>query len=281
MPELRLARLADLRHPMSVDLWVEKVAAKARVVVVRLLGGYDWWAYGCDRLAEVARGEGRGAGAAARGVPGGRRAAGGALDGGGAGGAARLLPRGGAGEHARRCSLRLAGREAPGPAVLPRAGCGCGRRWAASGGRAAGGADPLLSLDAAGRGCGAGGGAGRRRWRRRGSPGCRSSSPRCATRSRSAVVEDGRRAAAAGGAGDGDGLRQRGRGLRAVGGAGLPGDPGGDAAGGVGRRAARAGAGGSRHARGAAGARRADPRRGGVVQGGGRRGTSGSGWRCR
>ena len=40
---------------MSVDLWVERVAARARVVVVRLLGGYDWWAYGCDRLAAVAR----------------------------------------------------------------------------------------------------------------------------------------------------------------------------------------------------------------------------------
>src|SRR4051812_38953465 len=53
--ELRLAALRDLRHPMSVDLWVECVAAQARVVLVRLLGGYDWWAYGCDRLAALAR----------------------------------------------------------------------------------------------------------------------------------------------------------------------------------------------------------------------------------
>ena len=55
MPELRLAPLRELRHPMSVDLWVERVGAEARVIVARLLGGYDWWAYGCDRLAGTAR----------------------------------------------------------------------------------------------------------------------------------------------------------------------------------------------------------------------------------
>ncbi|MFT3973133.1 MAG: cobaltochelatase subunit CobN [Amaricoccus sp.] len=55
MPELRLAALRDLRHPMSVDLWVERVAGGARAVVVRLLGGFEWWAYGCERLAAVAR----------------------------------------------------------------------------------------------------------------------------------------------------------------------------------------------------------------------------------
>ena len=26
-----------------------------RVILVRILGGYDWWRYGCDRLAAVAR----------------------------------------------------------------------------------------------------------------------------------------------------------------------------------------------------------------------------------
>ncbi|HRO10489.1 MAG TPA: cobaltochelatase subunit CobN, partial [Amaricoccus sp.] len=55
LPELRLAALRDLRHPMSVDLWIERVASGARAVLVRLLGGYDWWAYGCERLAAVAR----------------------------------------------------------------------------------------------------------------------------------------------------------------------------------------------------------------------------------
>ncbi len=55
LPELRLAALRDLRHPMSVDLWVDRVAGQARVVLVRLLGGYEWWSYGCDRLAAAAR----------------------------------------------------------------------------------------------------------------------------------------------------------------------------------------------------------------------------------
>ncbi|MEX0347354.1 MAG: cobaltochelatase subunit CobN [Rhizobiaceae bacterium] len=54
LPSLRLAPLRELRHPMSVDLWIESVAAHAKIIVVRLLGGYDWWSYGCDRLSEIA-----------------------------------------------------------------------------------------------------------------------------------------------------------------------------------------------------------------------------------
>ena len=52
---MRLAALKDLRHPMSVDLWLERTATSAKVIVVRVLGGYEWWSYGCDRLAAVAR----------------------------------------------------------------------------------------------------------------------------------------------------------------------------------------------------------------------------------
>lgn len=55
LPSMRLAALRDLRHPMSVDLWIDSVAWHARVVLVRLLGGYDWWRYGCDQLAATAR----------------------------------------------------------------------------------------------------------------------------------------------------------------------------------------------------------------------------------
>ncbi len=58
LPTLRLASLRDLRHPMSVDLWLDQVAAHARVVLVRVLGGYEWWRYGCDRLSELARQKG-------------------------------------------------------------------------------------------------------------------------------------------------------------------------------------------------------------------------------
>src|SRR3974377_127728 len=49
LPSVRLAPLRDLRHPLSVDLWIDQVAVHAKVIVVRLLGGLDWWRYGIDR----------------------------------------------------------------------------------------------------------------------------------------------------------------------------------------------------------------------------------------
>src|SRR6185503_12765816 len=50
-----LAHLRDLRHPMSIDLWIDKVASHAKLIVVRLLGGLDWWRYGVEALSAVAR----------------------------------------------------------------------------------------------------------------------------------------------------------------------------------------------------------------------------------
>src|SRR5215510_14352185 len=55
LPSLRLAHLRDLRHPMSADLWIDRVGAHAKIIVVRLLGGLDWWRYGVERLAALAR----------------------------------------------------------------------------------------------------------------------------------------------------------------------------------------------------------------------------------
>jgi cobaltochelatase CobN len=57
-PSLRLAKLARLRHPMSVDLYVDAVIAKARIVVIRCLGGLDYWRYGIERAALAARANG-------------------------------------------------------------------------------------------------------------------------------------------------------------------------------------------------------------------------------
>src|SRR5262245_46243235 len=54
-PTMRLANLRDLRHPMSVDLYVESVIEKARVIVVRLLGGIDYWRYGMEEVARACR----------------------------------------------------------------------------------------------------------------------------------------------------------------------------------------------------------------------------------
>ena len=55
LPSVRLAHLRDLRHPMSVDLWIDRVGVHAKIIVVRLLGGLDWWKYGIERLSVLAR----------------------------------------------------------------------------------------------------------------------------------------------------------------------------------------------------------------------------------
>ncbi|MBB3020722.1 cobaltochelatase CobN [Microvirga lupini] len=54
-PSLRLASLRRLRHPLSVDLYIDNTAAKARFVLVRCLGGLDYWRYGLERLSEACR----------------------------------------------------------------------------------------------------------------------------------------------------------------------------------------------------------------------------------
>ena len=54
-PSLRLANLARLKHPFSVDLYLEKTVARARFVLVRCLGGADYWRYGIDELASLCR----------------------------------------------------------------------------------------------------------------------------------------------------------------------------------------------------------------------------------
>ena len=55
---VRLAKLADLKHPYSIDLYVEKVVAKSRFVLVRLLGGLDYWRYGVEEFFRAAQAHG-------------------------------------------------------------------------------------------------------------------------------------------------------------------------------------------------------------------------------
>ena len=54
-PSLRLASLNHLGHNFSVDLYCENVIAKARLVVVRLLGGRGYWSYGADQVTAHCR----------------------------------------------------------------------------------------------------------------------------------------------------------------------------------------------------------------------------------
>src|ERR1700719_4985327 len=58
LPSVRFVHLRDLRHPMSIDLWIEQVASRAKVILVRLIGGLDWWRYGVERLSAAARAHG-------------------------------------------------------------------------------------------------------------------------------------------------------------------------------------------------------------------------------
>src|SRR5262249_19762830 len=60
LPSLRLANLRLLRHPVSVDLYVEKVLPQAKLVMVRCLGGLDYWRYGLGRVAAPCRAGGIG-----------------------------------------------------------------------------------------------------------------------------------------------------------------------------------------------------------------------------
>src|SRR5258708_3930220 len=55
LPTLRLASLKKLKHPMSVDLYVEGVVAQARAGIVRWLGGLEYWRCGLEIIASVAR----------------------------------------------------------------------------------------------------------------------------------------------------------------------------------------------------------------------------------
>lgn len=55
---LRLASLRKLRHPLSVDLYADSVLSHARFILVRCLGGLDYWRYGFERLGDIARRKG-------------------------------------------------------------------------------------------------------------------------------------------------------------------------------------------------------------------------------
>ena len=54
-PQMRVANIGQLQHHYSVDLYVEKMAPTARFVLVRLLGGLDYWRYGVEEWAKAAR----------------------------------------------------------------------------------------------------------------------------------------------------------------------------------------------------------------------------------
>jgi cobaltochelatase CobN len=57
-PRLRLANLLQLGHNLSVDTYVDDVVSRAKLVVVRLLGGAGYWRYGIEQVHAACRREG-------------------------------------------------------------------------------------------------------------------------------------------------------------------------------------------------------------------------------
>ena len=55
LPSLRLANLAELRHPLSVDTYIERTLPRVRGILVRLIGGEPYWAYGLSALHRLAK----------------------------------------------------------------------------------------------------------------------------------------------------------------------------------------------------------------------------------
>ncbi|KZY23696.1 cobaltochelatase subunit CobN [Sulfitobacter sp. HI0040] len=55
LPSLRLCNLVALRHPASVDNYVEQTLAGAKGILIRLIGGENYWPYGVMQVQDFAR----------------------------------------------------------------------------------------------------------------------------------------------------------------------------------------------------------------------------------
>ncbi|MEL6204003.1 MAG: cobaltochelatase subunit CobN [Pseudomonadota bacterium] len=55
MPSLRLANLAALKHPLSVDTYLEQTLLQAKGILIRLIGGVPYWPYGLQQVETLAR----------------------------------------------------------------------------------------------------------------------------------------------------------------------------------------------------------------------------------
>ncbi|MEO0381826.1 MAG: cobaltochelatase subunit CobN, partial [Pseudomonadota bacterium] len=57
-PTLRLANLVGLKHPLSVDTYVENTLAGAKGILIRLIGGVPYWSYGLQQVRALAEAKG-------------------------------------------------------------------------------------------------------------------------------------------------------------------------------------------------------------------------------
>ncbi|RUR79627.1 hypothetical protein PCC6912_31630 [Chlorogloeopsis fritschii PCC 6912] len=52
-PALRVANLLSLQHQIDIDTYAEQVLELAQVIILRLLGGRSYWAYGLEVVREI------------------------------------------------------------------------------------------------------------------------------------------------------------------------------------------------------------------------------------
>jgi cobaltochelatase CobN len=55
LPTVRLANLVALRHPLSVDTYVEQTLSGAKGILIRLIGGESYWPYGLASVQDLCR----------------------------------------------------------------------------------------------------------------------------------------------------------------------------------------------------------------------------------
>ncbi|WP_300050322.1 cobaltochelatase subunit CobN [Sulfitobacter sp.] len=55
LPTLRLCNLVALRHPASVDNYIEQTLTGAKGILIRLIGGENYWPYGIMQVQDFAR----------------------------------------------------------------------------------------------------------------------------------------------------------------------------------------------------------------------------------
>jgi len=58
LPTLRLANIAALKHPLSVDTYVDQTLENAKGILIRLIGGIAYWSYGIQQIEALARARG-------------------------------------------------------------------------------------------------------------------------------------------------------------------------------------------------------------------------------
>lgn len=57
-PTLRLANIASLQHPLSVDTYIQRTLTGAKAILIRLIGGVAYWPYGLQQVELLARNQG-------------------------------------------------------------------------------------------------------------------------------------------------------------------------------------------------------------------------------